>query len=247
MKRLVGLLVFVLLAAFADAALAQSFPKISIGVEQANQTGDISLTLQIVLMLTVLTLAPSILIMMTCFTRMIVVLSFLRQAMSAQQIPPNPILIGLSLFLTLFVMMPVWNQVNDTALQPYLKGDLSSTLAYERGIEPIREFMFKNTREKDLELFVHLSEQKKPSSPADIPTRALIPAFVISELRMAFQMGFILYIPFLIIDLVVASVLMSMGMMMLPPITISLPFKILLFVLVDGWHLIVESLVTGFK
>jgi flagellar biosynthetic protein FliP len=241
------LLAVLLLLSAVDPAGAQPLPKITVGVEQANQVQDVAVTLQIVLLLTVLTLAPSILIMMTCFTRIVVVFSFLRQAMSVQQLPPNQILIGLSLFLTLFVMMPVWNEVNDQALQPYLNGDLPSSAAYERGMAPVRRFMFQHTREKDLELFVRLSNQEKPRTPDDVPTRALIPAFIISELRMAFQMGFILYIPFLIVDLVVASVLMSMGMMMLPPISISLPFKILLFVLVDGWYLVVESLVSGYK
>lgn len=242
-----GLLTLGIVALLADSALGQTIPKITIGVEEANQTNDVAVTLQIVFMLTILTLAPSILVMMTCFTRIVVVFSFLRQALSTQSLPPNQILIGLSLFLSFFVMMPVWGNVNDNALQPYLNGEIAAETAFERGMTPIRTFMFYHTREKDLELFVRLSDSPKPEAREDIPTRALIPAFIVSELRMAFQMGFILYIPFLIIDLVVASVLMSMGMMMLPPITISLPFKILLFVLVDGWYLVVESLITGFQ
>jgi flagellar biosynthetic protein FliP len=237
-----------LLMAFAAAAHAATpLPSLKLGVGSANSPQDVSLTLQIVFLLTVLSLAPAILMLTTSFTRIIIVLSFLRQALGTQQIPPNQVLLGLALFLTFFNMNPVFSQVNDQALQPYLKGQIAQEAALNKALTPMRDFMFRQTRQKDLALFVYLSKSPRPASPADVPTLVLIPSFVLSELKTAFQMGFLIYIPFLIIDMVVASTLMSMGMLMLPPVTISLPFKVLLFVLIDGWHLIVRSLMTSFN
>lgn len=245
----VMLLSFVLLAVpnQVSAAPLIPIPNINIGVANANNPQDVALSLQILLALTVLTLAPSILVMMTSFTRIIVVLSFLRSALGTQQMPPNQVLVGLALFLTFFTMSPYIDQVNKNALQPYLAGDISQETAMSESIKPIREFMFKQTRENDLALFVNLSDLPRPNSPEDVPTSTLIPAFIISELKTAFQIGFLIYIPFIVIDMVVASTLMSMGMMMVPPVMISLPFKILLFVLVDGWHLLIRSLITSFN
>jgi flagellar biosynthetic protein FliP len=202
--------------------------------------------LQIFLLLTVLSLAPAILIMLTSFTRMAIVLSVLRQAIGTQSMPPNQVIIGLALFLTFFVMSPVWQKVHQDALTPYLDNQINQQVALERAMAPVRDFMFKQTREKDLAMLMEISKSPRPQKLADVPTTVLIPAFIISELKTAFQMAFMLYIPFLIIDMVVASVLLSMGMMMLPPVMISLPFKLMLFVLADGWHLIVGSLVKGF-
>ena len=203
--------------------------------------------IQLLGLLTVLALAPAFLIMVTSFTRMIVVLSLVRNAIGVPQLPPNQVLLGLALFLTLFVMAPTFEEINATALQPYFAGEITQGEAFEAGQEPLREFMFKQTREKDLGLFIKLSGEEQPATPADVPTHVLIPAFIISELKTAFQMGFIAFVPFLIIDIVVSSGLLSMGMMMLPPVIVSLPFKILLFVLVDGWSLIVGSLVSSFN
>ena len=243
----IAVITIMLLLVVGNIASAQTaLPKISVKVEDSENAKDLSVTLQILLMLTVLTLAPAIIIMLTSFIRIVVVFSFLRQAIGTHQMPPNQLLVGLALILTAFVMAPTITQINDNALQPYLKGDLNQKQAYEIGIQPVRDFMLKQVREKDLALFVSLSGVEKPNSPADLPTYLIIPGFVISELRIAFQISFILFIPFLIIDMVVASVLMSMGMLMLPPIMVSLPFKILLFVLVDGWYLIVKSVVTSF-
>jgi flagellar biosynthetic protein FliP len=230
----------------APALAATPLPSVKIGIGAASGPQDVSLTLQIVFLLTVLSLAPAILMLTTSFTRIVIVLSFLRQALGTQNIPPNQVLLGLSLFLTFFNMNPVFSKVNDQALQPYLKGEIKQDVALKKALDPMRDFMFRQTRQKDLALFVYLSKSPRPATPEDVPTLVLIPAFVLSELKTAFQMGFLIYIPFLIIDMVVASTLMSMGMLMLPPVTISLPFKILLFVLIDGWHLIVRSLMTSF-
>jgi len=222
------------------------FPSLNIGIQKGSDPGDISVILQIVFLLTVLTLAPAILILMTCFTRLVVVFSFLRHALGTQQTPSNQIIAGLALFLTFFIMMPVWQKINDNALQPYLNEEISQEIALKAAVQPIRQFMFKQTREKDLALFVSMAKVERPKNQEEVPTSVLIPAFVISELKTAFIIGFVLFVPFLIIDMVVASVLLSMGMMMLPPIMISLPFKLMLFVLVDGWYLIVGSLVKSF-
>jgi flagellar biosynthetic protein FliP len=184
--------------------------------------------------------------MVTSFTRIVIVLSLLRRALGTMQMPPNQIMVGLALFLTFFVMTPVWQQINQGALQPYLAKKISHQQAFQNALSPLRDFMFKQTREKDLALFVDIAKLKRPKNVADIPTTVLIPSFIISEVKTAFQIGLLLYVPFLIIDMVVASVLLSMGMMMLPPIMVSLPFKLMLFVLADGWYLLVGSLVKGF-
>jgi flagellar biosynthesis protein FliP len=234
-------------AAGAAAPASLSLPHITLGVEQARNPGQVSTSLQLLMLFTILSIAPALLIMLTSFTRIVVVLSFLRQAMSTQQMPPNQVLISLALFLTFFIMSPVWNQINSQAVQPLMAGRITQGEAIKVGAQPLREFMLRQTREKDLALFVKLSRGPAPRSAADVPLTTVIPAFMISELRTAFQMGFVIYLPFLIVDMVVASVLMSMGMMMLPPAMISLPFKILLFVLVDGWHLVIRSLVMSFR
>lgn len=229
-------------AAAADLVL----PSLQIGVQPAENPGQVSVLLQIIFLLTVLTLAPAILILMTSFTRLAVVLAFLRQALGTQQTPSNQIIAGLALFLTVFIMMPVWQEIHAEALQPYLEEEITQEIALERALAPVRAFMLRQTREKDLALFMKTAHLDKPESPDAVPTTVLVPAFVISELKTAFIIGFVLYVPFLIIDMVVASVLLSMGMMMLPPILISMPFKLMLFVLVDGWHLIVGSMVRSF-
>lgn len=223
------------------------FPSIDVGVGVAEGPGDVAVTLQVLLLLTILTLAPAILTLMTSFTRTVIVLSLIRNALGTNQVPPNQVLIGLALFLTAFIMAPVFGAVYTEALAPYFQGELTLEEMWVRGLEPIREFMLRNTREKDLAMFVSLRGSEQPQTPADVDTLTLIPAFVISELKTAFQLGFVIFIPFLVIDMVVASTLMGMGMMMLPPVMISLPFKILLFILVDGWHLVVRSLLASFS
>jgi len=248
-KRIIVLLPLVLLVAVTAASAApeqMALPAISIGVGKAGKPGDVSTTLQIFFLMTVLSLAPGLMMMTTSFTRIAVVLSFLRNAIGTQQAPPNQIIVALSLFLTFFVMSPVWQQINSQAFQPYKAQSISQEEAFTRGVAPVRKFMLTQTREKDLALFLSLSKLPRPKNADDIPTLTVIPAFMISELRTAFQIGFLVYIPFLVVDMVVASVLMSMGMMMLPPVMISLPFKILLFVLVDGWGLVIGSLVKSF-
>ncbi len=202
--------------------------------------------LQILILLTILTLAPAILILMTSFTRIVVSLSFVRNAIATNQMPPNQVLIGLALFLTFFIMAPVFTEAYTTGVAPYLAGETDFNTALTATMEPIREFMFAHTREKDLALFLEIRGEELPETRADVSTFTLIPAFVISELKTAFQIGFMIFIPFLVIDMIVASILMAMGMMMLPPVMISLPFKILLFVLVDGWNLVVKSLLASF-
>ncbi|KAB2925956.1 MAG: flagellar type III secretion system pore protein FliP [Bacteroidetes bacterium] len=241
-------IVLLLLAVGSELLPAQPLPvpKLSIEVGKATNPDDLSVTLQILLLMTVLSLAPAILILTTAFTRIIVVLHFLKQAMGTPQMPPPQVLVGLAMFLTFFVMAPVWDRVNADALQPYMNNRLSASAAYEKAAVPLREFMYKQTREEDLALFIRLSRMAKPENRNDVPLHVLIPAFAISELRTGFQIGFVLFVPFLIIDMVVASVLMSMGMMMLPPSMVSLPFKILLFILVDGWNLVIASLIASF-
>ncbi|MBW1940383.1 MAG: flagellar type III secretion system pore protein FliP, partial [Deltaproteobacteria bacterium] len=218
----------------------------SIGPDKAKDPGDVAVVLQIFLLLTVLSLAPAILIMLTSFTRIVIVLSLLRQAIGTNQMPPNQIILGLALFLTFFVMTPVWENINQQALQPYLEKKITQQEALDKACKPLRKFMFKQTREKDLALLIDISDTKRPKNIDDVPISVLIPSFIISELKTAFQIGFLLYVPFLIVDMVVASILLSMGMMMLPPVMISLPFKLMLFVLADGWYLIVGSLVKSF-
>ena len=236
----------VLLCLFPVEISAVTLPTLQIGLGEASSPQQVSTLVEILLLFTVLSMAPAILLMMTCFTRLVVTFSFLKHAMGTQQMPPNQVLVGLSLFLTLFIMMPVFSQMNKIAIQPYLAEEISVEEAFEGAIQPLRKFMFKQTREKDLELFLSISGKPKPQDKEEVSTVVLIPAFMISELKTAFQIGFVLFLPFLVIDMVVASVLLSMGMMMLPPIMISLPFKLLLFVLVDGWNLIVGSLIKSF-
>jgi flagellar biosynthetic protein FliP len=231
---------------FPSALFAQAIPHITIGIDSASEPTQVVGTLQILGLLTLLAFAPALILMMTSFTRIIVVMHFLRQALGAGQMPPAQLMIGLSLILTFFVMQPCLEQINDHALKPYLAKEITQKEALDRAVQPLREFMLRQTRQQDLGLFVRLSGQAQPQNANDIRLGVLMPAFLTSELRIAFQIGFVLYLPFLIIDMVVASVLLAMGMMMLPPIMISLPFKILMFVLVDGWYLVVESLVRSF-
>ena len=202
--------------------------------------------LTIVLLLTLVSIVPALLILMTSFTRIVIVLGLTRNALNLNGVPPNQVLIGLSLFLTLFVMGPVFSKVNADAIQPFMKGEITQAQAFDKGMEPMREFMLKQTRQKDIAMFVKLSDEKRPAKPSDVSNTTLIPAFVISELRAAFIIGFVIFIPFLVIDMVVSASLMSMGMVMLPPVLISLPFKLLLFVVMDGWLLVIQSLVKSF-
>lgn len=245
------LIVLVLITAFLISSCSATpelqAPGVTLKVDPANgQPQDVSTGVELLVLLTVLSIAPSILILATSFTRIVIVLSMLRSAIGTPSIPPNQVVIGLALLLTFFIMAPVYNEIDKNAIQPYLKQQITQEQAVNAAIEPVRQFMFKQTREKDIALFLDLNGQARPQTQADIPTIALFPAFVISELRTAFTMGFILYIPFLLTDLVISSVLLSMGMMMLPPSLVSLPFKILIFVMVDGWYLIVHSLALSF-
>lgn len=248
MKRnLVVLLGFLFTSLLASSALAQvTLPTMNLGFKTTDNPAEVVNAVKLVLIMTVLTLAPAILIMMTGFTRIIIVLSMLRQALGVQQMPPNQVIVGLSLFLTFFVMGPAFSELNKNGVQPYLAGKISQEAAVENTLAPLRKFMFNQTRDQDLGLFIKLSKIEKPKTRADVPTIVLVPAFVISELKTAFQIGFIIYLPFLVIDIVASSVLMAMGMMMLPPAVISLPFKIMLFVLVDGWGLLIGSMVKSF-
>lgn len=237
----------VVLAPSLAHAAAVPLPRITVGASAAQGPQDVSITLQILFLLTVLSLAPAILLLMTPFTRIVIVLSFLRQALGTQSIPPNQVLVGLALFMTFFLMRPVGDEIMKTSLKPYMDGRIGYEEALKRAAKPVRRFMFAQTRERDLALFIRLSKSPRPKNQEAVDTLVLIPAFVISELKTAFTMGFELFIPFLVIDMVVASTLMAMGMLMLPPITISLPFKLLLFVLVDGWNLIAGSLAVSFR
>ena len=235
------------LFATQSAYAAPIIPNLNVNIGTANGPQDVAVTLQLVAVLTILSLAPSIIVMTTAFVRIVVVIGFLRNAMSTQNVPPNQVVIGLSLFLTFYIMSPYWSQANENGIQPYLAGQITQEQAITNTLAPIREYMFKQTRESDLALFVNLSNAERPNTQDDVSTFTLIPAYVISELKTAFQIGFMIYIPFIVIDMIVASTLMSMGMMMLPPVMISLPFKILLFVMVDGWHLLIQSLIMSFK
>ena len=253
MKYVLGLLLFLMVFISVSPAFAQAknvggitLPTISLGFKSTDKPDEVVNTIKIVILLTVLTLAPAILIMMTSFTRIIIVMAFLRQALGTQQMPPNQLLVGLSLFLTFFIMSPFFTEINTKALQPYLGNRISQEVAFDEALKPLRRFMYAQTRDTDLQLFIKLSHMDAPRTRADVPTTVLIPAFAISELKTAFQIGFVIYLPFLIIDMVVASVLMAMGMMMVPPVIVSLPFKIMLFVLVDGWALLVGSIVKSF-
>lgn len=241
---LLSLLILLCIPMLVSAQMV--LPNVNMGFKTVDNPTEVVSVIKIVLILTVLTLAPAILIMMTSFTRLIIVLGFLRQAMGVQQLPPNQLLVGLSMFLTFFIMKPAFEEINSGALQPFLKSELSQEAALDNALKPLRLFMFKQTRSEDLSLFVRLSKSAQPKNLAELSTFVLIPSFIISELKTAFQIGFMLFLPFLVLDIVVSSVLMAMGMMMLPPIVISLPLKIMLFVLVDGWSLIVGSLVKSF-
>lgn len=218
-----------------------------ISVFSDSDPTNVSTSIKLLLLLTVLSLAPSILILMTSFARIVIVLSFTRTALATNQMPPNQVIIGLALFLTFFIMAPTLQEVNEQALQPLFDEEIGLEEAYERAAIPFKEFMAKHTRQKDLELFLEYNQAERPQSIEDIPLTTLVPAFALSEIKTAFQMGFMIFIPFLVIDMIVASVLMAMGMMMLPPVMISLPFKILLFILVDGWYLVMKSLLQSFN
>jgi flagellar biosynthetic protein FliP len=240
---LLGILALTLLP---KLSLAATLPSIQVGLTETDDPKQMATIIEILLVFTVLSMAPALLLMTTSFTRLVVVFSFLKNAMGTQQMPPSQVLIALSLFLSLFIMAPVFSKINTTAVQPYMAEKIGLEEAFQEALKPMRDFMFKHTRQKDLGLFLSFAKLEKPQNKDEIPTSVLIPSFMISELKTAFQIGFILFLPFLVIDMVVASVLLSMGMMMLPPVMVSLPFKLLLFVLVDGWYLIVGSLVKSF-
>ncbi|MBR2386004.1 flagellar type III secretion system pore protein FliP [bacterium] len=225
---------------------AVSLPTLNVGFKSATSTQEFSQGVQILILLTILTLAPSILIMTTAFIRIVIVFALTRQALGTQNLPPNQVIIGLSLILAFFVMSPTFTKINDTAYQPYMRGQITQEAALNKSMEPLRDFMFKQTQENELALFVKISKIPKPKEIKDVPTYVLIPAFVLSELKTAFKIGFIIYLPFLVIDIVIASILVSMGMIFLPPTTIAMPFKLIMFVLVDGWYLITKSLIEGF-
>ena len=248
-RRIPGLIALVTVMALGGAGTAlgaaATLPAISIQLGDAGGTGP-SVAMQIVLLLTVLSLAPALFVMVTSFTRIVIVLAFLRQALGTQQVPPNQVLVGLAMFLTFFIMSPVWDKIHADALQPYFDQKISQEDALTRAAKPLRQFMLKQVREKDLALFVHIAKLESPKNPDDIAIQIVIPAFIVGELRTAFQIGFVIALPFMIVDMVVASVLMSMGMMLLPPVLVSIPLKLVLFVLADGWLLVVGSMVGSF-
>lgn len=248
---LITMIVIMAVIVITDSrANAQSLnlPNINLSIGgSANSPEKMATVIQLLFILTILSLAPAILLMLTSFTRVVIVFSLLRHALGTQQMPPNQIIVGLSLFITLFIMAPVWQRINTEALTPYYEEQISWDQALSLAAIPVKDFMLRQVREKDLALFVKIAKEKRPEKPSDISLIVLVPSFVISELKTAFQIGFMIYLPFLILDMVVASILLSMGMMMLPPIMVSLPFKLLLFVLVDGWYLIVGSVVQSFK
>lgn len=251
-RKLIGILLFLLLmsffcaTAYAEEVSNGILPNIDITVGTADTPEQAASTIQVMLLLTIITLAPSILIMFTSFTRIIISLHFLRMALGTQQMPPNQVLIGIALFLTLFIMSPVLTEINENALQPLSAGEITQEQFFEEAMEPIRDFMFSQVEEKDLVLFTNLAEAEPYEYRDDIPNSVLMPAFMLGELTKGFKIGFVLYIPFIVIDMVVASTLMAMGMMMLPPALISAPFKILLFIMVDGWSLVVENVIRTF-
>lgn len=235
-----------LLAFVPQVHAALSFPNINIGMQTAQTPQDFSNGIQILIWLTILTLAPSIFIMTTAFVRIVIVLAITRQAIGVGSLPPNQVLISLALILTFFVMSPTLNKINDTAIQPYMKNQITQQAALDKALVPVRDFMFSQTDEKELALFVKMAKIEKPKNMDDVPTYVLIPSFILSELKTAFKIGFVIYLPFLVIDIVISSVLVAMGMMFLPPTMIALPFKLIMFVMIDGWYLIVKSLVEGF-
>ena len=232
----------------ASAAEVGSFslPSLRLGIASADSPADVALSLQILGLLTVLSLAPAILLMITSFTRIVIVLGFVQRAIGLQQSPPQQVVTGLALFLTLFTMYPTWNQVYENGLAPYLARDISAEQAWQRTVVPVREFLFRYTRQEELSLMTSMAKLEQPASRDQVPTRVLVPAFMLSELKTAFQMGVVIYIPFIVVDMVVSSVLLAMGMMMLPPMMVSLPFKLVLFVMADGWNLVVMSLLKSF-
>ena len=243
-KLLGALGVYLLSTTVSHAAL--SLPNISVGMQNINTPQEFTQGVQVLIMLTILTLAPSIIIMTTAFIRIVIVLSLTRQAIGTASLPPNQVIVGLALILTFFVMSPTLSKINETAYQPYMKNIITQQQALDNSMKPIRTFMFKQTHESELALFAKLAKIEKPKNQDDIPTYVLIPSFVLSELKTAFKIGFVIFLPFLVIDLVVASVLVSMGMMFLPPTTVAMPFKLIMFVMVDGWYLITKSLIEGF-
>lgn len=228
-------------------APAPPFPALSLGVRGAESPEDVALTLQIVALLTVLSVAPAIVLMLTSFTRILVVLGFVRNALGLQQMPPNQVLVTLALFLALFTMGPVWQRVYGEGLEPYMRGEIAAAQAWDATVTPMRQFMLSQTREGELSLMITMADLPQPENADAVPLRVLVPAFMLSELKTAFQMGVIIFIPFIVVDMIVASILMSMGMIMLPPMMISLPFKVLLFVMADGWNLVVVSLLNSFR
>lgn len=244
-------IIFMVLLVLSSTVYAEpnnlSFPNIDIRIGNSEDAQEGAQGMQIIFLLTILSLAPSILIMMTGFTRIVIVLSFIRNALGIQQLPPNQVLVGLALFLTFFVMTPVFDEVNETAYQPLVRNEISQQIAIENAMKPMRTFMLKQTYNKDLSLFMSLANEPGPENIENIKNTVIIPAFITSELKRAFQIGFFIFIPFIVIDMVVSSTLMTMGMMMLPPMMISLPFKILLFIMVDGWNLVIKTLITGFN
>ena len=244
-KKLLGVLgLFLISTPIANAAIA--LPNINVSMQNASTPQEFTQGVQVLIMLTILTLAPSIVIMTTAFIRIVIVLSLTRQAIGTASLPPNQVIVGLALILTFFVMSPTLSKINETAYQPYMKNVITQQQAIDNSLVPIRDFMFKQTHESELALFVKLSKIEKPKNKNDVPTYVLIPSFILSELKTAFKIGFVIFLPFLVIDLVVASVLVSMGMMFLPPTTIAMPFKLIMFVMVDGWFLVTKSLIEGF-
>jgi len=246
MKGKIFIFAFFIMAAQAIFAQEMPIPRVTFGVDKAQSVEDVSVTLELVALLTILSLAPSIVIMLTSFTRIAIVLNFVKQALGTQNAPPNQMVMGLSLFLTFFVMAPTFNRVNEEAIQPYLAHEIDYKEGLDKAIKPIREFMLRQTSEHDLALFIRAARLPNPNTIDDLGMWTIIPAFIISELKTAFIIGFLIYVPFLVIDMSIASILMSMGMMMLPPMMVSMPFKLILFVMVDGWNLIIQQLLLSF-
>jgi flagellar biosynthetic protein FliP len=241
-------IVLLLIAIYTTNTLAApAIPKINIGIDEAKNPRDVALTLEILFLFTVLSLAPGIIMMMTSFTRIVIVFMFLQRALSLQQMPPQQVIVSIAIFMTFYIMAPTISEINKVAVQPYMNGQMKFSQAFENSLKPVRKFMFKHIKEKDLALFLDLAKAKRPRTKEDVPTHILIPAFVLGELQTAFMIGLLLYIPFIVIDMVVASTLMSMGMIMLPPIMISIPFKILVFVMVDGWSLVTYQLILSYR
>lgn len=243
---IISLVLFSATNSFAQSKQTIPFPKIGIDIGSASTPEDVSTTLQILLLMTILSLAPSILIMTTSYLRLIIVFHFLKTALGTQSMPPSQLLAGIALFVTFFVMAPTFSKINDDALQPLMKGEMKIDEAMEKGVEPLRIFMLKNVRDEDIALFLDMAKIELPETRTEVPTYILLPAFAISELRAGFIIGFFIFIPFIMVDMIIASILLSMGMMMIPPMMISLPFKILLFILIDGWSLIIGSVIRSF-